>query len=117
MKRKIIGSVTITLYTKHYTPEDGKEHIDIQQIGTGGFKGNFEPRVLDWTDREKSDNIFGHVIGRTRRLKVEEIEDEWQREGWSEDTAEEGAIQSLVWSDTAKSGTTWTADQVSCAFL
>lgn len=45
--RKLIASVTITLYVKHYKDDDGVEHIDIEQIGTGGFKGNFEPRQID----------------------------------------------------------------------
>lgn len=116
MKRKIIASVTITLYTKHYIDDDGKEHIDIQQVGTGGFKGNFEPRILDWEERERNDSVFGYVRGRTRRLKVEEIEDEWQKEGWSEDTFEHGAIESHVWSDTPKSNTSWTANQVRTVF-
>ena len=45
--RKLIASVTITLYVKHYKDDDGVEHIDVEQIGTGGFKGNFEPRQID----------------------------------------------------------------------
>lgn len=113
VKRRIIASVTITLYTKHYIPEDGIERIDIQQVGTGGFKGNFEERILNWEEHDKNDSLFGYVVGKSKRLKVEEIEDEWQREGWSEDTFEHGAIRSLVWSDTPKSKTTWTGDQVS----
>ena len=40
MKRKIIASITITLYVKHYTDDEGKEHIDIKQIGTGGIGGS-----------------------------------------------------------------------------
>lgn len=112
MKRKIISSITVTLYTKHYFSEDGLEHIDIQQVGSGGFKGNFEPRVLDWTERERNDGLFGQIVGKSRHLKVEDIEDEWQREGWSDDTLEHGVIESLVWSNTPKSGKVWTADQV-----
>ena len=58
--RKLIASTTLTLYVKHYKDDKG-EHIDIEQIGTGGFKGNYEQRILDWSDRATSDRVFGDV--------------------------------------------------------
>lgn len=61
VKRKLIGSITITLYVKHYKDDEGKEHIDIEQIGTGGFKGNTELRIADWTFRSTDDPLFGPV--------------------------------------------------------
>ncbi|KAH8120209.1 LCCL domain-containing protein [Phellopilus nigrolimitatus] len=112
VKRKIIASITITLYAKHYKDAEGNEHIDIEQIGTGGFKGNFEQRALTWQAREVDDPVFGHVVGKSRRIKVEEVEDEWQKDGWLPDTFEHSAIQTLNESDTPKSGTTWIADQI-----
>lgn len=53
------------------------------------------------------------MIGKSRRVKVEELkEEEWLKTGWSEDTIEHGVIQAYAESDTAKSGTTWIANQV-----
>lgn len=51
-------------------------------------------------------------MGKSRRLKVEDVEYEWHKENWSADTYEHGAIESYVESDTPKSGTKWVADQV-----
>ncbi len=59
--RKLISSVTITLYVKQYKDANGDEHIDIEQIGTGGFKGNYEQRILTWSEREADDRVFGPV--------------------------------------------------------
>ena len=50
------------LYVKHYTDDEGKEHIDIEQVGTGGIKGNNERRILDWTFRNFDDSLFGFVV-------------------------------------------------------
>ncbi|KAL5495371.1 hypothetical protein ACEPAI_834 [Sanghuangporus weigelae] len=111
-KRKLIASVTITLYVKHYKDDDGVEHIDIRQIGSGGFEGNTERRILDWTSRNIDDSLFGPIVGRSRRVKVDELEYEWHKENWTADTIEDEAIESYVESDTPKSGTTWIAHQV-----
>lgn len=59
--RKVIANITLTLYIKHYKDDDGVEHIDIRQVGTGGFEGNKEDRMLDWTDRATEDPVFGPV--------------------------------------------------------
>lgn len=61
--RKLIAYATITLYVKHYKDDEGNEHIDIDQIGTGGFSGNKEERTLTWKDREVNDPVFGQVGG------------------------------------------------------
>jgi hypothetical protein len=45
-------------------------------------------------------------------VKVDEIENEFLRDGWLPDTVESGAINSYVKSDTPKSNTTWVAEQV-----
>lgn len=56
------------------------------------------------------------TVGKSRRLKVEEIDNEFLKEGWLPDTVEHGAINSHVISDTAKSGREWTAEQVGYRF-
>jgi hypothetical protein len=45
-------------------------------------------------------------------VKLDEIENEFLREGWLPDTEQSGAINSYVKSDTPKSSTTWIAEQV-----
>ena len=43
---------------------------------------------------------------------LEDIEDQFLKSGWTEDTFERQAIQSIAWSDTPRSGKTWRAEQV-----
>lgn len=61
MMRKLIQMTTLTLYVKQYKDDAGNEHIDIQQMGSGGFKGNFEARTLDWEEHHVEDPFFGPV--------------------------------------------------------
>lgn len=112
LTRRAIGLATITLYVRHSKDDDGIEHIDIDQALTGGIPGTSENRILDWTFREHADYLFGPVVGKSRRVKVDEIENKFLREGWLPDTVENGAINSYVKSDTPKSNTTWIAEQV-----
>ncbi|KAF8221982.1 hypothetical protein L208DRAFT_1446797 [Tricholoma matsutake] len=112
-KRKAIGLATLTLAIKHYKDDAGIEHIDIDQTLTGGIPGTTEIRILTWTERPNEDHVFGPVIGKSRRIKVdsEELEDPFLKEHWTNDTITHGLVQSYAKSDTPKSGTTWTADQ------
>jgi len=116
LTRMAIKYGTITLSVKHYKNEsDGKaiEHIDIDQTITGGIPGTRETRTLIWKERENNDHIFGHVIGKTRRVPVDQLDVAFLKEGWTADTIEHGLVQSYVESDTAKSGISWIANQVS----
>ena len=79
--RRAIALSTITLYVRHYKDDDGVEHIDIDQTLTG-IPGTSENRILDWTFREHDDYLFGSVLGKTRRANVDEIENEYLKEGW-----------------------------------
>jgi hypothetical protein len=67
---------------------------------------------LDWTFRETSDYIFGPVLGKSRRVRLDELDNEFLRNGWLPDTVEHGAIDAYVKSDTQKSKRTWIAEQV-----
>jgi hypothetical protein len=67
---------------------------------------------LDWTFRETSDYIFGPVLGKSRRVRLDELDNEFLRNGWLPDTVEHGAIDAYVKSDTRKSKRTWIAEQV-----
>lgn len=114
IKRRAISYATITLYIKHYKDDEGIEHIDIDQKLTGGISGTTEKRTLIWKERENDDHLFGPVVGKSRRVKVDDIDEseEFLRTGWTEDTVEAGVVQALAASDTPKSGTTWIANQV-----
>ena len=112
LKRRAISLATVTLYVKHYKDDSGVEHIDIEQKLTGGIPGTTEKRILDWTFREHDDSLYGAVRGKSRRVKLDEIETEFLKKGWLEDTEEHGGINAYAQSDTAKSGRSWTADQV-----
>lgn len=103
---------TLTLVVKHYTDEDGFEHIDIDQTLSGGISGTSENRTLDWQERSESDDVFGAVIGQTKRTKLEEVEDEFLKAGWTEDTAEDGVVLAVDWSDPEKSHLVWRAELV-----
>lgn len=109
-KRKAISIGTVTLYIKHYRDDQGTEKIDIDQT-VAGISGTSEKRTLDWTERENNDDIFGPVIGKSRRVKLGELEEEFLKIGWTEDTVKHGVIQACAASDTPKSGTTWIANQ------
>ncbi|KAJ7071167.1 hypothetical protein C8F01DRAFT_1014146, partial [Mycena amicta] len=119
-KRKAIQFGTVTLFIKHYKDDNGEEHIDIDQAGgygefrltiTGGMAGTREERHLTWKDREHHDTLFGHVIGKSRRIQVADLDEEYLRNGWTPDTIEYGVVQSYVESDTPKSGTSWIGNQ------
>lgn len=112
MTRKIIAVATITLDIRHYRDDNAMEHIDIDQTLTGGISGTSERRILDWTMRSREDHIFGAVLGKSRRIKIEDIDEPYLKKDWSLDTIEHHAVQAYVESDTPKSKTTWTVTQV-----
>ncbi|EIN08057.1 hypothetical protein PUNSTDRAFT_70405 [Punctularia strigosozonata HHB-11173 SS5] len=71
-----------TLYrVKHYTDGNGVEHLDVDKK-IGGL------------ERDRESPLFGHVIGKTRRDQVEDLEDALLKEGWHPDT--HCAIESIA---------------------
>jgi len=112
--RKAIMMSTISLDVKHYKDGEGIEHIDIDQTLTGGIPGSTEKRTLWWKEAPHEDHIFGHVIGKSRRTKIDVLQEEFLKKNWTQDTLKYGVVQSYVESDTPKSGTTWVANQVGC---
>ncbi len=112
ISRTAISYATVTLYVNHYKDENGIEHIDTDQTLTGGVPGTTEKRILDWTPRGHYDYVFGAVTGKSRRLKVDEIEDKFLKDGWLPDTQEHGVICSWIESDRERSGYSWTSYEV-----
>ena len=111
--RKAIRFATITLSVKEYVdPETSVTHVDITNTATGGISSTTELRTLDWTFREHKDGIFGEVRGKSRFVKLDNLErgkegDDWLKKGWEDENGE--FIQSYV--ESVDNG--WTADQVS----
>ncbi|KAI4110236.1 MAG: hypothetical protein LQ345_007036 [Seirophora villosa] len=103
--RRAISLATITLTVKEYT-EDDLTHIDIHQVATGNIQST-EERTLDWVFREHSDRIFGEVNGKSRWVKLEDVNDDaFLKEGWEDLQGEH--VQGWVESK----GGGWTADQL-----
>ncbi|KAF2146600.1 uncharacterized protein K452DRAFT_355080 [Aplosporella prunicola CBS 121167] len=103
LTRTAIGLATITLHLKQYKDDAGTERIDIDQTLTGGIRGTREERALNWQWREHSDQIFGHVRGRSRRVAIGALSGEeknaitdediaFMRDGWSEDIVQGGEL-------------------------
>ena len=113
LMRKAIQMSTISLSVKHYKDDNGVEHIDIEQTLSGGIPGTSERRILDWIYREHEDHVFGALLGKSRRSKVEDITEPFLKKDWLPDTKENGVIEAHVESDTPKSNMVWTVTQVS----
>ena len=105
---------TIYLDVRHYTDDSGIERIDVDQTLTGGISGTSEHRILDYTEREHEDHVFGAVLSRSRRVSLDEVQREWLKKDWLEESFVDGLIiNTAAKSNTAKSGRTWSSEQVS----
>ncbi|KEQ99054.1 hypothetical protein AUEXF2481DRAFT_1872 [Aureobasidium subglaciale EXF-2481] len=110
--RQAVKYSNITLHVKQFVDENGLEHIDNEQVTTGNIR-NTEERVVDYAWHEKDDKVFGMVTGRSRFVKLDEIEHDYLKQGWDEKFLAEGdreVFQSIVNSVGKKPN--WTADQV-----
>ncbi|KAI9723172.1 MAG: hypothetical protein M1828_004275 [Chrysothrix sp. TS-e1954] len=108
LTRKAIGLATLTLHIKEYTDDEGVVHIDIDQTATGGVKGTSEKRVLNNTEREHNDHVFGKVKGSTKWMKLSDVEDPFLKSKWLPETEKDDVIENTVTS--MDSG--WVASQV-----
>ncbi|KAF8245910.1 hypothetical protein K440DRAFT_586396 [Wilcoxina mikolae CBS 423.85] len=106
--RSAIAYATVTLDISHFRTDEGVERITIDQTITGGIKGTTESRTLDWTERSHRDHIFGSVLGKSRRVQLGEVEDEYLKTGWTEGLCKEGLIESYVLCEE----NAWTATQI-----
>ena len=112
LTRRAIAISSLTLHINHYKDDNGVERIDIDQFLSGGIQASSEKRTLDWTLREHEDRIFGSVLGKSRRSKLEDIEEPSLNKNWLPDTIENGVVEAHAESNTAKSGLTWIVSQV-----
>ncbi|KAK5135385.1 hypothetical protein LTR08_005327 [Meristemomyces frigidus] len=103
--RQAVAYSTVTITLKQYTNDKGVVKLDQDQVSTGGTR-NREERVLDGEWRESENKIWGKVKGRTRWVKLADVEDDYLKQGW--DSTDGDFIESLVESATD----TWTALQL-----
>ncbi|KAF4978060.1 hypothetical protein FZEAL_5526 [Fusarium zealandicum] len=87
--RKTINMATISLAVNQYsapakppsTSTDVFTHIDIEQSASG-LTSTQENRCLDSTFREHSDWLFGAVNGKSQFITLDEVEDDFLKQGW-----------------------------------
>lgn len=95
-----------------YVDDSNVTHIDIEQITTGNIR-NFEDRIIDYQFREKEDKIFGRVKGRTRYVKLDEVEDAFLKQGWDEHFLKEANREILqIFVDSLGKNPNWAVEQV-----
>ncbi|KAK5124105.1 hypothetical protein LTR85_001808 [Meristemomyces frigidus] len=86
------SAVTVTL--KQYTDDKGVVHLDQDQVSTGGVR-NLEERLVNGEWGERANKIWGQVKGMARFLKISELEDDYLKEGWSQDCIDGEIIDSV----------------------
>ena len=92
LARKMAKMGTTSVKIKHSAPADGVETIVLSQ-SLSGMLGKFEEtRPLDWERRVSTSKLWGTGYYRTKRAALNEVEDEWLREGWVENVQKDGLI-------------------------
>lgn len=92
--RKAVDVASVVIEVNQYeappkppsTSTDVVTHIDIAQTAAG-LSTTHENRCLDDVYREHSDWLFGDVRGKSRFVKLSEIEDEFLKTGWEDPEA------------------------------
>ncbi|KAM3445572.1 hypothetical protein NHJ13734_000273 [Beauveria thailandica] len=88
LMRKVITMATVTLIVTQTRDASGNVLLDIENKPSGGMPGAVEKRVLNWEPVELNHTLFGNIRGRSRVVRVGELDDEWLRGGWEEGTDE-----------------------------
>ncbi|KAF8344603.1 hypothetical protein F5887DRAFT_970764 [Amanita rubescens] len=110
--RSAISYASVTFDIKHEKDEDGTERLKIDEYTTtGGIATTTEHRVLTWKEVEHDDVLFGAMLVKARRCKEEDIKEGFLSQGWTADTQKHGLIQTVIRSNTRKSGIIWTANE------
>ncbi|KAJ7917695.1 hypothetical protein B0H13DRAFT_2322218 [Mycena leptocephala] len=100
LKRKALNFAGATLLIRHYKDAEGVEHMEVHRCAKG------RNRVLTWTERTIDHPLFGSIVAKSRRAKLEDLDDEHLKKGWTADTIECGLIEGHV------SGKDWKSVQI-----
>jgi len=110
--RKAIGVAPVTQHIKQYVDAKGVEHIDVESVLPANMTSK-EFRVIDGSDQPDNDDLFGHIIRNSTRVKKAEITHEYLKGNCNEPEIEEiGALKLVVSSDTEKSKNNWVIEQI-----
>ncbi|KAI4848546.1 hypothetical protein E4T45_06291, partial [Aureobasidium sp. EXF-8846] len=110
--RQAVKFSNVTLIVKQFVDENGLTHVDNEQITTGNVR-NLEERIVDYQWREKNDRIFGKVNGRSRYVKLDEVETEYLKQGWDEQFLTQGDNEVIqVFVNSLGKKPNWSAEQV-----
>lgn len=110
-KRQAVAAFNLTLAVKHYTDDAGVEHVDIDQKLSGGIPGGSDNHPLDYIERPYIDDVFGPLVFKSRRAPILEIEEEFLKQDWADDTIADGVIHTVAWSDGKTESPKWKAEQ------
>lgn len=109
-----LASIALDINQYEAPPKEGNDstdtftHIDLDQTAAG-VSTTQEKRCLDNTFRDHDDKVFGEVRGRSQWVSVEDIEDEFLKNGWDvESDSSKELIESYVESRTRD----WVATQI-----
>jgi len=96
---------------KHYKDASGVEHFDLKDEMPGVAAITLE-RTLDGNEWELAHALSGPVTGRSRRIKPQDLQVSFLKEGWLSSVGRDGAIQISAKSDTGKTGKSWRQDSI-----
>ena len=88
--RKAIGMATLTAVLTQ-TKDGDVEKLVTQQILTIGQ--STEERTLDWVEREMDNKVYGKSMVKSRRVMLDEIEEEYLKGPWAAASQEHGVFQ------------------------
>ncbi|KAF2217721.1 hypothetical protein CERZMDRAFT_104305 [Cercospora zeae-maydis SCOH1-5] len=106
--RQAANYSAIQVNLHQYKGDDGKEHLDQEQISTGNMK-QFEPRILDGEARERDIQYWGKVKGWNKAVKLAEVtQDAFLTQGWDQECVD----GDVLLSHTESVGNGWVVTQV-----
>ncbi|KIY61882.1 hypothetical protein CYLTODRAFT_459479 [Cylindrobasidium torrendii FP15055 ss-10] len=107
VKRKAFGVASVTTYVHHHTT-DGVEHLNLDNVATGGLPGVKERNPLNNVEASNEDSFFGKTKRTSRRTQINDLSSEWlKKAAWTDDTKEFGVIHL---SSTGGEKKAWTAE-------
>jgi len=109
--RAAIKTADAYVTIKHYKDASGVEHFDLKDESPGVAAVTLE-RTLDGNEWELAHALSGPVKGRSLRVKPQDLQVSFLKDGWLPSVGRDGAIQISAKSDTGKTGKSWRQDSI-----